>query len=57
MTIDQLIAELNAIKSERGGDVDVAVYQYAGGDDVLCDVLPRYDEECGQVVLETTYQQ
>lgn len=56
MTIDQLIEALNKIKAERGGDVEVAVYQYAGGDDKLCDVSPRYDDSEGQVLLDTTYQ-
>ncbi len=54
MTIDQMIAALNALKEQHGGDVDVTVWQYGGGLDDLCDVTPVFDEECGTVVFETT---
>jgi len=56
MTIDQMIAAMNALKEQHGGDVDVTVWQYGGGLDDLCDVTPVFDVElgCGMVVLETT---
>ena len=53
MTIDELISELAALKEEHGGDVDVTVWQYDGGDDVLCSVAPRHDAETRTVVLDT----
>ena len=55
MNISELIEKLEAIKEEHG-DVNVAVWQYAGGDDEVCDVSPRYDKSVEQVVLDTTYQ-
>ena len=54
MTIDQLIAALQALKETHGGDVDVTVWQYGGGMDDLCDVLPVFDADAGTVVFETT---
>lgn len=56
MTIDQLIAALDAMK-EKHGDVDVTVWQYGGGLDDLCNVTPVFDEEYGLVVLETTHHE
>lgn len=53
-TIDQTIAALQALKAQHGGDVDVTVWQYGGGDDDLCNVAPVFNEELGMVVLETT---
>lgn len=53
MTIDQLIAALRLLK-EQHGDVDVTVWQYGGGLDDLCNVMPVFDAEYGVVVLETT---
>lgn len=55
MTIDELIFELEALKKEIGGEVDVTVWQYAGGNDVLCDVRPVFDNNYGRVILETTW--
>lgn len=52
-TIDQTIAALQALKEQHGGDIDVTVWQYGGGDDDLCDVTPVFNEEIGMVVLET----
>lgn len=55
MSIDQLIAALESLKATHGGDVDVTVWEYAGGDDALCDVRPVFDADHAVVVLETTY--
>lgn len=54
MTIDQMIAALNALKEQHGGDVDVTVWQYGGGLDDLCDVDPVFYEDVGMVIFETT---
>jgi hypothetical protein len=56
VTIDQMIAALNALKEQYGGEVDVTVWQYGGGMDDLCDAVPVFDTElgCGMVVFETT---
>ena len=53
-TIDQTIASLQELKDRHGGDVDVTVWQYGGGDDDLCNVTPVFDEEIGMVVFKTT---
>lgn len=53
MTITQLIAALEALK-EKHGDIDVTVWQYGGGLDDLCDVEPKFSDDTGTVVLETT---
>jgi len=54
MTIDQMIAELQALKEQHGGDVDVTVWRYGGGLDDLCDVTPVFDPSVGAIVLDTT---
>jgi hypothetical protein len=54
MKIDQLISALHALKEAHGGEVDVTVWQYGGGLDDLCDVLPVFNAETGTVVFETT---
>lgn len=54
MTIDELIAELKTLKETHGGETEVAVWQYGGGMDDLCDVRPVFDPAYERVVLETT---
>jgi hypothetical protein len=51
MTIDKLINVLEALKKEHG-NIDVTVWQYGGGLDDLCDVMPVFDAEYGLVVLD-----
>jgi hypothetical protein len=53
MTIDQVITALEALKKEHG-NIDVTVWQYGGGLDDLCDVMPVFDAEYRMIVLETT---
>jgi len=54
MTIDELISDLNALKETLGGDVEVTVWQYTGGNEDLYDVHPIFDLMLQRVVLETT---
>jgi hypothetical protein len=51
MAIDKLINVLEALKKEHG-NIDVTVWQYGGGLDDLCDVMPVFDAEYGLVVLD-----
>lgn len=53
MTLLELAAKLELMYAEHG-DVDVTVWEYAGGDDALCDVYPYFDEQYEIVVLHTT---
>jgi hypothetical protein len=52
VNVDQAIELLQALKTQHGGEIDVTVWQYAGGNDELCDVEPRYDAETQTVVIE-----
>lgn len=52
MQIDKLIESLSALK-ELHGNIDVTVWQYGGGLDDLCSVLPKYDEELDVILLDT----
>ena len=58
-TIDTLIAALTELKQLHGGETDVVVMQYNGGDDVPCYVKPvhekRYADDFGRVVLQTFF--
>lgn len=51
MTITEMIAKLEALKEEHG-DLEVGVWQYAGGDDRMYGVLPVLDEERKVLVIE-----
>jgi len=53
-TLDQIIASLQVLKDQHGGDLDAAVWQYGGGANDLCNVTPVFDAELGMVVFETT---
>ena len=52
MNLNQTIEALLALKAKHGCDVDVTVWQYGGGLDDLCDVVPLYEQETQTVVLE-----
>lgn len=54
MNLNQMIEALQALKADRGGDVDVTVWQYGGGMDDLCNVTPIFDAETQTVVLDAT---
>jgi hypothetical protein len=51
MTITEMIAKLEALKAEHG-DLEVGVWQYAGGDDRLYHVMPEVDEVRNLVAIE-----
>lgn len=53
VNLDQLIAELQALREKHGGETDVAAWEYAGGVDDLCNVRPKHDAELNVVVMET----
>lgn len=53
MTISEMIEALSALK-DKHGDVDVTVWQYGGGLEDLCNVIPRYDVDTLTVVLDTS---
>lgn len=53
-TIDQAISGLQALKEQHGGSVDIAVWQYGGGMDDLCNATPVFDVEIGMVVFAAT---
>ena len=55
MNIDKLIERLEVLKQAHGGDVEVNVWAYAGGNDELCDVTPGFDPELKRVVLERSF--
>lgn len=55
MTIDKLIDALNTLKAQHGGDMEVTVWEYAGGDEELRSVTPGFNSEHGLIVLETSY--
>lgn len=56
MNVKDLIAELQKLEAAGHGDAEVNVMQYAGGDDVPCDVRPVAPEyEGGPVMLHTTF--
>lgn len=55
MTIDELILNLETLKEVHGGEVDVTMWQYAGGNEDLYNVLPVFDPEIQRVVLEAVY--
>ena len=52
MNIDKAIEALQALKAQHGGEVDVTVWQYAGGMDDIFEELPQYDPETQTVVIE-----
>lgn len=58
-TIDTLIATLNDLKQLHGGETEVVVMQYNGGDDEPCYVKPvhekRYADDFGRVILHTFF--
>lgn len=52
MSLNEMIAALEALKEQHGGDVDVTAWHYGGGLDDLCVVKPRHDAELNVVVME-----
>lgn len=52
MTLNEMIAALEALKEKHGGDVDVTAWHYGGGLDDLCVIKPRHDGEFNVVVME-----
>jgi hypothetical protein len=50
--LDELIAELQALKAQHGGGTDVVAWHYGGGMDDLCNVKPQHDAELNVVVME-----
>ena len=49
-----MITALQTLKAAHGGDVEVTVWQYAGGNDDLCDVLPVFNTEYERIILQTS---
>jgi hypothetical protein len=54
MNISETIKALEGLKAKHG-DVEVTIWQYAGGTDNLCNISPVFDEEMKCVILDTTY--
>lgn len=52
MTITEMIAALQALQTTHGGDVDVTLWMYSGGNDDLMDARPAFDPETGTVVID-----
>ena len=52
MNLNEMIAALQLLEDQHGGETDVAAWHYGGGLDDLCNVEPRHDPEFGIVVIE-----
>lgn len=53
MILNEVIAELEALKAKHGGDIPVTLWEYAGGNDYLYDAKPVYDPQLEAVVMDT----
>ena len=52
MNLNEMIAALEMLKQQHGGETDVAAWHYDGGLDDLRNVKPRHDSEFGVVVID-----